>query len=454
MNVRRRFPCGILLFVALLSSSLLMAQDSSLEERIEQNLDGLLQTYKYLHSHPELSYQEKNTSAYLARELRSLGYQVTERVGQYENPQRTSYGLVGVMSNGPGPTLMMRTDLDALPVKENTGLPYTSRVRTQNESGEEVGVMHACGHDIHMTSFLGTASMLSQLKQRWSGTLVLIGQPAEERGAGARAMLKDGLYSRFPRPDYVLALHSASNLKAGKIGYCSGYVLANVDSVDIVIRGAGGHGAYPHTTIDPIVVAARVVTALQTIVSREVSPLDPAVVTVGSIHGGSKHNIIPDEVRLQLTVRSYKQAVRSRILNTIERITNGIASAAGVPPERAPIVRVAEDEFTPSTYNDPALVARLVPALQKLLGSDNVVKKDPVMGGEDFSRYSLEDHSIPSCIFWLGAVDPARVEKYRREGKVLPSLHSSQFAPRPGPTIRTGVKAMTGAVLELMRSAH
>jgi amidohydrolase len=336
-------------------------------------------------------------------------------------------------------------------VAEETGLPYASRVRIKSPEGGEVGVMHACGHDVHITSLLGTARMLTRLKEQWRGTLVLVGQPAEERGAGAKAMLKDGLYTRFPRPDYVLALHDDASLEAGKVGYVEGYALANVNSVDITIRGVGGHGAYPHTTKDPVVIAAQVVLALQMIVSRENSPFDPVVVTVGSINGGTKHNIVPNEVKLQLTVRSYKEEVRRRVLASIERITMNISQAAGVPEDHAPTVRVREEEFTPATYNDPALTRRLVGALEKALGGGNVVKREPVMGGEDFGRFALEGQQIPIALIWLGAVEPAKVEQSRRTGSPLPSLHSSRFAPVPEPTIRTGVKTMTTAVLELMK---
>lgn len=438
----------ILGIVAILSAPSRAAV--SLREAVEREIGDLVQIYQYLHAHPELSYQEENTASYLASELKQLGFQVTERVGDYGMAGRISYGLVGVLRNGPGPTVMVRTDLDALPVEEKTGLPYASRVRVTTEGGEEVGVMHACGHDIHMTSFLGTARVLVALKERWRGTLVMIGQPAEERGAGAKAMLDGGLYTRFPKPDYVLALHADAFLEAGKIGYCPGYALANVDSVDIRIRGQGGHGAYPHTTRDPIVLAAQVVLGLQTIVSREVSPLDSAVVTVGSIHGGSKHNIIPDEVRLQLTVRSYKPEVRQKVLSSIRRIAAGMASAAGIPDELQPEVLVSETEFTPATYNDPELTERLAEVFRKSLGEDSVVRKEPVMGGEDFSRYTLEDRSVPVSLFWLGAVDPARMRQYQKEGKTLPSLHSSEFAPLPEPTLRGGVTAMVSAVLDLM----
>jgi len=418
---------------------------------VQSELAPLLETYRHLHSHPELSGHEKETAALVAEFLEERGYEVTEKVGRYTDPGAVSYGVVGSLRNGAGPTVLFRTDLDALPIVENTGLPYASTVRTTNDSGVEVGTMHACGHDIHITSFLGTATLLARLKDRWSGTLVMIAQPAEELGTGAKAMLADGLYTRFPRPDYALALHDEATLRAGTVGYCPGYALANVDSVDITVRGEGGHGAYPHLTKDPIVIAARIVVALQTIVSREVSPLDPAVVTVGSFHGGSKHNIIPDDVHLQLTVRSYKPEVRRHLLDAIRRIARGVAVSAGVPDDELPVVVVNEDEFTPATYNDPALTDRLVKVFERTLGADNVTRMDPVMGGEDFSQYALPDHEIPSFLFWLGTVSPERAEAARTTGVSLPSLHSSQFAPAPEPTIATGVLATTSAILELMK---
>jgi amidohydrolase len=426
------------------------AQD--LKAMVDSELAPLLETYRHIHSHPELSLHEKETAALVAGRLRELGYDVTERVGRYTDPHAVSYGVVAVLRNGAGPTVLFRTDLDALPIVEKTGLPYASTVRTANDAGVEVGVMHACGHDIHITSFLGTAALLSRLKSRWSGTLVMIAQPAEELGTGAKAMLADGLYTRFPRPDYVLALHDEATLPAGTVGYCPGYALANVDSVDITVRGEGGHGAYPHRTKDPIVIAARIVVALQTIVSREVSPLDPAVVTVGSIHGGSKHNIIPDDVHLQLTVRSYKPEVREHVLDAIRRIARGVALSAGIPDDELPVVVVNEDEFTPATWNDPRLTDRLVKVLERTLGADKVLRVDPVMGGEDFSQYSLPDHRIPSFLFWLGSVSPDRVEAARTSGVALPSLHSSQFAPAPEPTIETGILATTSEILDLMKS--
>ncbi len=448
----RLFQRSALTLSLFLLASTLYGQ-SDLDEPINEELDCLLATYKHLHSHPELSYQEKETSRYLARKLRGLGFEVTENVGDYGVFGRTSYGLVAVMENGEGPTVMVRTDLDGLPVEERTGVPYASRVRVEY-GGAEVGVMHACGHDVHMTSFLGTAKMLMRLKDQWAGTLVMIGQPAEERGAGARAMLKDRLYERFPLPDYVLALHTSASLEAGKVGYRPGYALASVDSVDILVRGVGGHGAYPQRTKDPVVLAAQMILALQTIVSREVHPNDPAVVTVGSVHGGTKHNIIPDEVRLQLTVRSYKPEVREKIHAAIRRIAHGVATAAGIPPDRAPVVEIPEEEFTRSTYNDPNLTGRVARAIKTALGSENVIETDPVMGGEDFSRFGLQNPRVPICIFWLGAVDPARIREARETGASLPSLHSSEFAPLPDVTLRTGVKAMTSAVLDLMRKKH
>jgi hippurate hydrolase len=393
---------------------------------------------------------EEKTAAFVAKELRSLGFNVTERVGKYDQTGLTSYGIVALMKNGEGPTVWVRSDLDGLPVEEKTGLSYASKVKAKGADGE-VSVMHACGHDVHITSLLGTARLLVKLKDRWRGTLVLVGQPAEERGAGAKAMLNDALYTRFPRPTYVLALHDNATLEAGKVGYVEGYALAAVNSVDITIRGVGGHGAYPHTTKDPVVVAAQVVLALQTIVSRENSPFDPAVVTVGSIQGGTKHNIIPDEVRLQLTVRTYKEEVRQRVLASIERITRSIAEGAGIPADRMPTVAVRADEFTPATYNNPELTRRLASAMEKELGQANVVKMEPVMGGEDFGRFGLEGREIPVTIFWLGAVDPAKVAESQRTKTSLPSLHSSQFAPLPDPTIRTGVRAMSTSVLELMK---
>jgi amidohydrolase len=440
---------GVVALLPLLAPTSLPAAGDGLASAVDAEMPALLETYRHLHANPEISYLERQTSRFVAGRLRELGFQVTEEVGDYGVEGRISYGLVAILENGDGPTVMVRTDLDGLPVEERTGLPWASRARQTSESGEEVFTMHACGHDLHMTSFLGTAAMLAARKEDWSGTLVMIGQPAEERGTGARAMLADGLYERFPRPEVALALHTSAALAAGRVGLVPGYALANVDAVDITVRGAGGHGAYPHTTKDPVTLAALIITSLQTIVSRQVSPLDPAVITVGSIHGGSKHNIIPDEVKLQLTVRSYRPEVRRYLLDAIRRTAEETARAAGFPDDLLPVVTPRDEEYTPSTFNDPALVERLTTALSAALGEEAVARLQPVMGGEDFSRYAL-DGEIPITLFWLGAVDPLKISEAAETGAVLPSLHSSEFAPLPGPAIRTGVMAMTSAVLELM----
>ena len=440
-----------LLFVGAAITALafnITAQQLSLDGMIDRDIASWLTTYRNLHMAPELSHREEKTSAFVAGELRKLGFTVTEHIGKFQNAQWNGYGLVAVMKNGPGPTVLVRTELDALPVEEKTGVAYASQVKTKNDAGVEVSVMHACGHDMHMTSFLGTAKMLTELKSRWSGTLIMLGQPAEETGDGANAMLRDNLYTNFPKPDFAIALHDKPELETGKVGYTPGYAMASATSIDIKIRGVGGHGSAPETTKDPIVVAAQVVMALQTIVSRENSPLDPAVVTVGSIHGGTRYNIIPDEVNLQLTVRTYKDEVRKRILASIERIVKGVAATAGIPEDRAPVVKVSEG--TGSTYNDPQLIERLVVTFKQALGEDNVMQMPPMMASEDFGYFSM-DHKIPTTIFWLGASDPAKVKASRESGVALPGLHSALFAPVPEPTLRTGVKAMTSAVLDLMK---
>jgi amidohydrolase len=443
--VRNRLFVPVVLIALAFNVS---AQQLSLDAMIERDIASLLTTYKALHAAPELSHREEKTAAFVAGELRKLGFTVTERIGKFQNAEWTSYGIAGVLKNGPGPTVLVRTELDALPVEEKTGVPYASQVKTKNDAGVEVSVMHACGHDIHMTSFLGTARLLVELKDRWSGTLVMLGQPAEETGDGANAMLRDNLYTKIPRPDFAIALHDKPELETGKVGYTPGYAMASATSIDIKIRGVGGHGSMPEATKDPVVVAAQVVMALQTIVSRENSPLDPAVVTVGSIHGGTRYNIIPDEVNLQLTVRTYKEDVRKRILASIERIVKGVAATAGIPEDRAPIVKVSEG--TGSTYNDPQLIERLAGVFKQALGEGNVVKLPPIMASEDFGYFSL-DQKIPATLFWLGASEPAKVKANRETGAPLPGLHSALFAPVPEPTLRTGVKAMTSAVLELMR---
>ena len=426
-------------------------QQPALDKLLDPEIPALVSTYKSIHAAPELSHHEEKTSALLARELRALGYEVTDHVGKYPNGVWQGYGVVAVLKNGTGPTVLVRADMDALPVEEQTGLVYASKVRTKNDAGVEVGVMHACGHDVHTTALLGTAKMLVQLKDQWRGTLVLMGQPAEEMIDGARAMLADGLYTRFPKPDFAVALHDTSDLEAGKVGYTPGYSLASATSMEVILRGRGAHGSRPEAGKDPIVLAAEYIMAIQTIVSREKSPFDPAVVTVGSIHGGTKSNIIPDEVRLQLTIRTYKEEVRQRILASLERMARGIALAGGVPEDRSPIVKASENEYVPATYNDPALTARVAAAMKKALGPENVVEAPPVMGSEDFGFLGLEGRQIPVFMFGVGAIDSARLAAMKQSGTPVPSLHSSLFWPTPEPTIRTAVKAMTAAVLDLLK---
>jgi hippurate hydrolase len=407
---------------------------------INTTYPDLFTLYKQLHANPELSFQEKNTATTLANQLRKIGYEVTENFG--------GYGIVGVLKNGNGPCVMIRTDLDALPVEEQTGLPYASKVHMNDAGGKEVSVMHACGHDVHMTVFTGVAQTLMEYKNSWKGTLILIGQPAEEQSGGSIAMLNEGLYTKFPKPDYALAFHVNSSLAAGKVGYTEGGIMASVDAVDITIKGIGGHGAIPQNTKDPIVVAAQTVLALQTIVSREISPLEPAVVTVGSIQGGTQYNIIPDEVKMQLTLRSYSDEVRNQTIAAIKRITKGIAQAAGIPDDRLPTVQIRE-QYTPSNYNDIPLTQRLTKVLIGSMGQENIVKTPPSMVGEDFSRYSRVDPPVPTCMLWLGAVDPKKITESEQTGKALPSLHSSSFAPLPEPAIKTGIQAMTAAAMDL-----
>lgn len=445
----RNLNCLLFLFFSLALPAAVNAQ-GSIDTMIDADIASLVTTYKALHAAPELSHREEKTSAFLAAQLKALGYTVSERVGKFERPEWIGYGVVAVMKNGPGPTVLIRTDTDALPVEERTELPYASKVKTKNDAGQEVGVMHACGHDIHMTSLLGAAKLLAQLKDQWSGTLILIGQPAEETIDGARAMLRDNLYTRFPKPDFAIALHDSPDLAAGTVGYTPAYTMASSTNIDIKIRGVGGHGSKPEATKDPIVLASQIIMALQTIVSRENSPLDPAVVTVGSIHGGTRYNIIPDEVNLQLTVRAFKEEVRQKLLASIERIAKGTAIAAGFPAERLPIVKVSETEVTTATYNDPPLTERLAKVLESALGQQNVVKISPVMGSEDFGYLSL-NQQIPSAYFSIGASDPEKIKQSRETGVPLPSLHSSLFAPLPEPTIRTGVRTLTFAAMDLLK---
>ncbi|MGN6596260.1 amidohydrolase [Sphingopyxis terrae] len=418
------------------------AAAQSLGDQVQQQMPSLMTIYKDLHANPELSFMEVRSAGILAAEARKLGFDVTEKVG--------GTGVVAVMKNGPGPVVLVRADMDGLPVTEQTGLPGASKVRVTTKEGVETGVMHACGHDTHMTSWIGTARLMAANKDKWSGTLVMIGQPAEERGAGARMMLEDGLYTRFPKPQYALAFHDAAQFPAGAIGYTPGYALANVDSVDILVKGVGGHGAYPQATKDPIVLASRIVTALQTLVSREISPLDSAVVTVGSFHAGAKHNIIPDEARLQLTVRSYTDEVRNHLLDGIARVAKGEAIAAGLPDDKLPVVSVEKDEFTPSTFNTPDFTEDMAAFLTTRFGDKRVIKMPPVMGGEDFGRFSRDDKDIKSLIIWVGGVPQAELDAAKKEGRTLPSLHSPFWAPDAPAVISTATEALTSMAIKLM----
>lgn len=425
--------CAFLLCCFLPFRSECCAQ--SVEKWTEQNLDSLVQLYFHLHQHPELSYQERETSQRIAKEWQEAGFEVTRDVG--------GYGVVAILKNGDGPTVMLRTDLDALPVKEETGLEYASTVTVPTEDGGLTGVMHACGHDIHMTNLVGVARYLAAYRDQWSGTLMLIGQPAEERVGGAKAMLADGLFTRFPKPDVALALHVAHDLPAGKVGYRAGYALANVDSVDITVKGRGGHGSAPHTTVDPIIQAAELVVALQSIVSREIDPLEPAVVTVGSIHGGTKHNIIGNECRLQITVRSYADDVRQQLLDSIKRKAEAVAQSHRADP---PVVTFSEG--TPSLYNDDDLAAKLSTVFETTLGSENVVQVEPVMGAEDFSLFGKA--GVPILMYRLGSVGQRRLDQLEMAKRSPPSLHSSQYYPDFEPTLRTGIATMSQAVMALM----
>ena len=422
-----------ILFIFILSSSALKANDSP----------DLLTLYKELHAYPELSFKEEKTSKKLADIMKILGFEVTENFG--------GYGVVALLKNGEGKTVMLRADMDGLPVKELTGASYASKAKSFNQVGDEVFTMHACGHDIHMTSLIGTVINLMKRKDEWRGNLIILFQPAEEVGSGARNIIKAGIFEKFPRPDFNLALHVSADLPAGKVGYVPGWAMANVDSMDITIKGVGGHGAYPHTTKDPIVMASQLINSLQTIVSREIAPIEAAVVTVGSIHGGTKHNVIPNEVRLQLTLRSYTDEVRNQTISTIRRMARGLAEANGLPKDLYPEITL-KDEYTPALFNNLELTEKLRISFENVLGKDNVLKLSPVMGGEDFGMYGRVEPIIPSVLFWLGAVNNKVYDKSLRDNISLPSLHSALFLPDPEPTISTGVKAMTAAVLDLYKN--
>ena len=432
-----------LLFLFLTQLTLFVRADTALRTAIQDDYPYLESLYVHLHKNPEISFQEENTSARMANELRGLGFTVTEKVG--------GYGVVGVLENGEGPTVLLRADMDALPVLEKTGKSYASKATTVDAQGNTVNIMHACAHDVNMTVFVGAARRLTAMTDKWRGTLVMIAQPAEEVGAGARAMLKDGLFERFPRPDYNFGLHVSASVPAGKVIYTKGYVMANVDSVDVTVYGVGGHGAYPHRTKDPVVLSAQIINALQTLVSRELKPIDAGVVTVGSIHGGTKHNVIPDKVHLQLTVRSYTDEARATLLEGIKRIAEGQAMAMGLPRDKLPVMKI-KDESTPSVYNNPELADRIVKVLRTKFDDERLIPGEPVMGGEDFAQYGRVEPKIPSLFLWIGGVEADKYASAMESGEVLPSLHSPFFAPDPQPTITTGVEVMTTSALELLGS--
>jgi hippurate hydrolase len=410
-----------------------------IDRRLTAEADSLDALYRHLHAHPELSFHEEQTSRRMAEELRACGFEVTEKVG--------GWGVVGVLRNGPGRTVLVRADMDALPVRELTGLPFASRVKVADDSGKEVPVMHACGHDVHMTCWTGAARVLATERGRWQGTLVFIAQPAEERGGGARAMLADGLFEKFPKPDLSLALHCSADLPAGQVGITPGGMTASVDNLDIVVHGIGGHGAQPQATKDPVVIAAQIVLALQTIASRETHPLDAVVVTVGSFQAGTKHNIIPDQARLQLTVRATREETRVQVLDSIRRISRGIGLAAGLPEDLLPEVIVG-DEFTPVLLNDEAFTRRLRGRFETVFGGDAVSERPPSMVGEDFARYGMTEERRPICMFWLGVVPEAKFRQAQASGAPLPSLHSPFFRPDAPLAVRTGAKALILGVLE------
>ncbi|MGY8769602.1 MAG: M20 metallopeptidase family protein [Pirellulales bacterium] len=436
MDSRQAIPSALFYMILMgLCLPLSSARGDSLNEWVNDSVDELITIYQDFHAHPEVSFEEENTANRLATHLKATGAEVQQNIG--------GHGVVALIKNGNGPTLMLRTDLDGLPVTEETGLIFASKETVTAESGSQSGVMHACGHDVHMTNLIGTAQYLASHKEQWKGTLMLIGQPAEEKGAGAKAMLTDGLFEKFPKPDFAIALHVDPYLPTGRVGYRSGYAMANVDSVDITLQGKGGHGAYPHTTIDPVIQAAQLVMSLQTIVSREIKPIEPAVITVGSIHGGTKHNIIGNSCHLQLTVRSYSEEVRKHLLEAIVRKSKAVAIGAAA---EEPIIDISEG--TPSLFNDEELSARIVPVFEKLLGKENAVASEPSMGGEDFSRYGRS--GVPILMYRLGSVEAKRLNRYKELGQKPPSLHSSLYYPDIEPTLKTGLKTMIGASLNIL----
>jgi amidohydrolase len=413
------------------------AQNTPLDKQVSSVFSDAQALYLDLHQHPELSSHETRTAAELANRLRALGYEVTEHVG--------GTGVVGILKNGPGPTVMLRTELDALPVEEKTGLPYASKARTKDDSGRDVGVMHACGHDVHMATWWGTAAIMARNKDSWHGTLMLIGQPAEETITGADKMIKDGLFTRFPKPDIGIAMHDTNNLPVGKVGITPGYAKANADSVRITVYGKGGHGAQPHTTVDPVLIAARIAVTVQSIVSREIKPGDAAVITIGYIQAGTKNNIIPDDAQMGFTVRSYKPDVRQHLLAGIERVAKAEAMAAGA--EKMPLVE--RYESTSAVYNDPVLTQHLAATLEGVLGKGTVITEDPIMTSEDYSYFV--EQGVPSFYFTLGVADPQKLAEAQAAGRQLPSNHSPLFAPVADPSLKAGITAEVTILRDLLK---
>ena len=445
--VRREFVFASLLLAALPALAQDAAGNSDLVASAQRQLPALSETYRHLHRAPELSHHEEKTSAYLASQLRQLGYTVTEHVGKYPDGSQ-AFGVVAMLENGPGPRLLLRTDMDALPIEEKTGLDYASTVHSTNAQGQAVGVMHACGHDLHMTVLLGVAREMAARKSAWHGTLMLIGQPSEETIDGAKAMLADNLYERFGRPDFVVSEHDHNDVPAGSVAFKGGPLLASSTGVYVTMRGVGGHGSAPQLGKDPIVLAAEFVLAAQTIVSRQIDPQQPAVLTVGTIHGGTKNNIIPDEVTMGLTLRTYSNDVRDQIVAAVRRTANGLAQAYGIPEDRMPVVTLGES--TPPTLNDPALNERIRSAAVASLGKERVLDAHAIMGSEDVGLYTL-DGTIPGVMYWLGATDPEKLAQSRKTGTPLPGLHSALFAPVYEPAISTGVTAMSAIALGLLK---
>lgn len=423
--------------ISVISQDKLKDQIESIIKDIE---DEHFESYKYLHAHPEVSLMEFETAKKMASHLENMGFEVTRNFG--------GNSVVGVLKNGMGPVIMLRTDMDALPIKEETGLPFASTVVMEDAAGKQVPAMHACGHDMHMTVWLGTLNTLVQLKKGWSGTIIAIAQQAEEISGGANRMIEAGLFQKFPEPDYALAYHVNPELPAGSIGYYPGPIFGGVSSVDIHIFGYGGHGAMPHTTIDPVVLASRIVLAVQTLVSREIEPVQPAVVTVGSIHGGSKHNVIPDRVDMQLTVRFFSDEVYWQIIEGLERITRGIALSAGLPEEKLPEV-IPLEGLTPPVANNPDLVNKGMVSMKKMLGSDLMFEVNPSTVGEDFGKYGRTAEKIPISLFWLGGVEKDKYLEHIENGTPLPGLHNAAFCPDFYPTFKGGVAAMARTIIDL-----